>query len=964
MCAEIENQMMDLSICVFFTIEMTLRVVATGFYYDDDAYLRDGWNRLDCVLTLTGWLGFLMPVKLSVLRVVRLLRLQRLEAFAGIRDIVSSIAAAVPSLIDVCSLLLFAFTIYGIIGISLYAGGMENRCFVKAEEGTAVEDMLMSNPELFCSTDLEAFTEASPCPVNMECFKFENPQGNRQSFDDIGAAFLSIFVVSTMEGWVDMMYPLQRSAASWAWIYFVTMLMFITFIVLNLFVAVVCMSYAEIRAANFVPPAEPTKYDADKDPDRFCIEQHADGTWSRVRDHNTVLKRQEASVKPNCGRRTQMKFVELMNSDGFENFLLSVIGGNTLFMALPYYGMSEDYENVLLMAEDVFNVIFIGEMTVKIIGCNGFSGYISDAQNQFDFAIVMMSMPDLLRLDLGFSFSIFRAIRLMRLMRIFKSNVELMRLVDAVIMSLPAMGNLLTMIFFAQTLFVLFGMQIFGDSIGWEDLRQNFAGSPGLNAFLSSNLTLFQVLSGENWTDILYAYMGPYPALSPVFFFLWIVCGNYVLLNLFIAVITENIEVSQDVAAKQQAEMARQAAIDRMIDGTLVLTGTLTDENEKKMIEDLHNYHKVPKSSQIFVPSLPQRFTPQLSAEFVDRFLAKTSENVISRCEKVSPETFASMHDMQQRLTVLQRGEEVKNEDDTPLEEAAYGQKSGKPQSEKIVAIRPAVSCSYAFFGYWQRQTTMQFLWVAEHPIFDNGILIIIMLSSLTLAIENPYISDELRFSLLLCDYAWCVIFSVEFIIKFGAYGPKDYIADGWNKLDVGVLCVTYFSLFGPSSGGGFIDTLRIGRTLRPLRMINKNPEMKLIINSVIGSLPAVSNALILTMFVFFVFAVFGLDSFMGKFWMCNQGDYDKVDCEGSEVFDSADSGDEFLKPVVWINNRQVPFLFCSAFTTFRTHTPKNLISLPPSTTRSDCCSCYLCAVVSSFSRLMSLWCRTLMTSS
>ena len=171
MCAQIDDLLLDLVICLFFTLEMLLRVLACGFYYEDDAYLRDSWNRLDCFLTLTGWLGFILPIKLSVLRVVRLLRLQRLESFSGIRDILSSIAAAVPSLIDVCTLLLFAFSIYGIVGISMYSGALKNRCYVKNEED------LMSFPELYCALDTDSFPEAKPCPEHMECKLFENPQG-------------------------------------------------------------------------------------------------------------------------------------------------------------------------------------------------------------------------------------------------------------------------------------------------------------------------------------------------------------------------------------------------------------------------------------------------------------------------------------------------------------------------------------------------------------------------------------------------------------------------------------------------------------------------------------------------------------------------------------------------------------------------------------------------------------------
>jgi len=110
--------------------------------------------------------------------------------------------------------------------------------------------------------------------------------------------------------------------------------------------------------------------------------------------------------------------------------------------------------------------------------------------------------------------------------------------------------------------------------------------------------------------------------------------------------------------------------------------------------------------------------------------------------------------------------------------------------------------------------------------------------------------------------------------------------------------------MFGPKDSAAGIGRLfRIGRTLRPLRMINKNPEMKLIINSIIKSLPAVSNALILAAFSFFVFAVFGLNLFMGALYTCNDGEMPKPQCWGSSVLET-EGEDEFLMPRVWSTRR------------------------------------------------------------
>ena len=159
-----------------------------------------------------------------------------------------------------------------------------------------------------------------------------------------------------------------------------------------------------------------------------------------------------------------------------------------------------------------------------------------------------------------------------------KTNVGLMRLTEAVFASMPSMGNLMIMILFAQLLFVLFGMQIFGDSVegGPDGLRSSF------NSFWQSNLTLFQCLSGENWTDVLYGYMVPYPAVSPIFFIAWTVCGNYVLLNLFVAVITENIEMDDsETGIKQILRHQAERAAERMVDAQPVMMQPIFEEDSE-----------------------------------------------------------------------------------------------------------------------------------------------------------------------------------------------------------------------------------------------------------------------------------------------------------------------------------------------------------------------------------------------
>lgn len=70
-----------------------------------------------------------------------------------------------------------------------------------------------------------------------------------------------------------------------------------------------------------------------------------------------------------------------------------------------------------------------------------------------------------------------------------------------------------------------------------------------------------------------------------------------------------------------------------------------------------------------------------------------------------------------------------------------------------------------------------------------------------------------------------------RFVVKAVAtgflFGRNAYLSDAWNRLDFLVLLVTGIGML--SGGGGVGRTLRVGRILRPLRMINRNEGMKVL---------------------------------------------------------------------------------------------------------------------------------------
>lgn len=102
------------------------------------------------------------------------------------------------------------------------------------------------------------------------------------------------------------------------------------------------------------------------------------------------------------------------------------------------------------------------------------------------------------------------------------------------------------------------------------------------------------------------------------------------------------------------------------------------------------------------------------------------------------------------------------------------------------------------------------------------------------------------------------------------------------------------------------LKALRALRALRPLRMISRNQGMKLIVNALLSSLPAMSNVVIVCFLFLLIFAIVGVSFFKGAFGSCTDLDDElmakvitRKDCEDlggewsvpTENFDSAPKG-------------------------------------------------------------------------
>ena len=115
------------------------------------------------------------------------------------------------------------------------------------------------------------------------------------------------------------------------------------------------------------------------------------------------------------------------------------------------------------------------------------------------------------------------------------------------------------------------------------------------------------------------------------------------------------------------------------------------------------------------------------------------------------------------------------------------------------------------------------------------------------------------------------LIFMIEAIMKIIAYGfllngDQSYLKTSWNVLDFLIvvlsiieLIATFKTYIGGDSGStdtSIFKVVRMVKVLKPLRSINKFPGLKIVIESLLRSIPGISNVLLICLIFFFIFGI------------------------------------------------------------------------------------------------------------
>ncbi|XP_042347274.1 voltage-dependent L-type calcium channel subunit alpha-1D [Plectropomus leopardus] len=917
-----ELETVEYAFLIIFTIETFLKIIAYGLVMHQNSYVRNGWNMLDFVIVIVGLFSVVLEMitkdadsggqsggkpggfDVKALRAFRVLRPLRLvSGVPSLQVVLNSIIKAMVPLLHIALLVLFVIIIYAIIGLELFIGKMHATCYITQTGALAEEE----------PTPCAVSGHGRHCLLNGTMCKegWQGPNNGITNFDNFLFAMLTVFQCITMEGWTDVLYWMNDAMGfELPWVYFVSLVIFGSFFVLNLVLGVLSGEFSKEREkakarGDFQKLREKQQLEEDLkgyldwitqaediDPEN---EEEGDEEGKRnpsmpseTESANTENHNGEEEKSPCCGplcqkitkskcsrqwrrwnRFCRRKCRAAVKSVTFYWLVIILVFLNTLTIASEHYNqpdwLTEVQGNFFYAANKVLLAMFTLEMLVKMYSL-GLQAYFVSLFNRFDCFVVCGGIIETILVELAImsplGISVFRCVRLLRIFKVTRHWASLSNLVASLLNSMKSIASLLLLLFLFIIIFSLLGMQLFGGKFNFDETvtkRSTFDNFP------QALLTVFQILTGEDWNTVMYdgimAYGGPASSgmVVCIYFIILFICGNYILLNVFLAIAVDNLADAESLNTAQKEEEEAKKRKNSAKD--------LSTDKRAETIDVKDGETKVP------------------------------SEVLLEEDKELYPAIDSPVCD--------------DDEENGVLPEVLPGPRPQRLSDLTIKEKTPPIPVGSAFFVFSSTNPFRVFCHkLINHQIFTNLILVFIMLSSVSLAAEDPIRNFSARNIILgYADYVFTSMFTFEILIKmtaFGAFLHKGaFCRNYFNLLDLLVVGVSLVSFGIQSSAISVVKILRVLRVLRPLRAINRAKGLKHVVQCVFVAIRTIGNIMIVTTLLQFMFACIGVQLFKGKFYRCtDDAKSSPEECKGTYIlYNNGDTALPMVKERIWYNS-------------------------------------------------------------
>uniref|UniRef100_A0A672TQJ4 Calcium voltage-gated channel subunit alpha1 I n=1 Tax=Strigops habroptila TaxID=2489341 RepID=A0A672TQJ4_STRHB len=724
-------QVFDDFIFIFFAMEMVLKMVALGIF-GKKCYLGDTWNRLDFFIVMAGMVEYsldLQNINLSAIRTVRVLRpLKAINRVPSMRILVNLLLDTLPMLGNVLLLCFFVFFIFGIIGVQLWAGLLRNRlpggwcdivlppyyqpeeddempfiCSLSGDNGImgcheipplkerGHECCLDKDDYYYYNSVRQEFNISGMCVNWNQYYNVcrtgnANPHKGAINFDNIGYAWIVIFQVITLEGWVEIMYYVMDAHSFYNFIYFILLIIVGSFFMINLCLVVIATQFSETKqrehqlmqeqrarylssstVASYMEPGDcyeeifqyvchimrkakrrtlglynsiqsrrqghvqpsnaelgmnrksqrhyrlcqqhnsldcppqdfvqPIAVTATSDPTncprchrveheasrRLSVLDNADseeedggaskeeGEGSREDQGTSALEKEEEEVEEGgrlklCSdmwREVRIKLRVIVDSKYFNRGIMIAILVNTISMGIEHHEQPEELTNILEISNVVFTSMFALEMILKLAAF-GLFDYLRNPYNIFDSIIVIISIWEIIGQADG-GLSVLRTFRLLRVLKLVRFMPALRRQLVVLMKTMDNVATFCMLLMLFIFIFSILGMHIFGCKFSLRtDTGDTVPDRKNFDSLLWAIVTVFQILTQEDWNVVLYNGMASTSPWASLYFVALMTFGNYVLFNLLVAILVEGFQAEGDANRSYSDEDQSSSNMDEL----------------------------------------------------------------------------------------------------------------------------------------------------------------------------------------------------------------------------------------------------------------------------------------------------------------------------------------------------------------------------------------------------------------
>lgn len=668
------------------------------------------------------------------------------------------------------------------------------------------------------------------CPQNSICLEQDNPSNGTVSFDNIIQSLELVFVIMSANTWSDLMYYTINSDFQAAALFFGAGIMIMMLWLTNLLIAVITSSFQVIREES-----KASAFTADQDP--------------------LLVSPQE----PQLQRASSLQRIY----DKTSLFWVLLIAYEIFAQAWRSADMSPRREKFILSSSILVTSLLDVEIAIRIIANRKL--FLRNKRNLVDLFLAVANTVILLPPILGDkqTYAWLTIFQLLRVYRVVLAVPITRDLIFLVLGNATGIGNLIIFVFLITFITAIFAVQLFRGEIPME-----FDGEVIPISFyniFNSFLGMYQILSSENWTTILYdvtSHTTSYGTAwyGAIFLIAWFILAFFILVNMFIAVIQENFDVSEDEkrleqvkAFLQRKELGSTAGSnvalseifsfgkyrqkrDPLDYGPATMEMLLKDAVVREFLDDPEEtlHHPTPPDNEIpphgavgteekhgFFSSIGRKIQTGIGSKEPNPFYSNVQFNgpndTLDPRQMAQQVMSAASERRKAQRDYLKRHPTYNNSlyiftPQNPIRRLCQRMVGPGRGSERFDGVEPN-----------------KIVWYSFSVLIYAAIIAMVVITSVTTPLyQKSYLDNDNDATpwFVWTDLAFAVLFSVEAVIKIIADGlfftPNAYYRSSWGFIDAVVLITLWINVLASIFNDGSVSrAVGAFKSLRALRLLN-----------------------------------------------------------------------------------------------------------------------------------------------